>query len=341
MVDQILSQDEVNALLSAVTEGEIETETDSEFHDGDVIPYDLTSQDRIIRGRMPTLDIINDRFARNFRVTLSNQLRRIIDINMESTSLTKFGEFLNSLPIPSCLNLIKFSPLHGVGLLVFEAKLLYSLANLFFGGSELGKVKVEGREFSPIELQLVKRLVNLMIQDLSAAWKPVHPVDIQFLRTEINPQFVGVVSPSDVIISVAFEIELEKTRGKIFIMIPYSTIEPIRERLSSTVHSEQLEVDKSWQKRIINNVAVSPVQCKTMLGKAEISLRELINLKVGDVIELDNNIAEELVFYVQDVPKILGFPVVSHNKYAIQVSKFFEVAQFFNIKDKVIKESKD
>ncbi len=333
MVDQILSQDEVNALLNAVTEGEIETETDQEYGDSDVIPYDLTSQDRIIRGRMPTLDIINDRFARNFRITLSNQLRRIVDINMESTSITKFGEFLNSLPIPSCLNLIKFNPLHGVGLMIFEAKLLYSLANLFFGGSELGKVKVEGREFSPIELQLVKRLIILMISDLGNAWKPVYPVDIQYLRTEINPQFVAVVPPSDVIIAVTFEVELEKTRGKIFLMIPYSTIEPIRDRLNSSIHSEQLEVDKSWQKRIINNVSGATVNSKVMLGTTEISLRELMELKVGDVIELDNDVSEELSLFVQGIPKCKGYPVISHNKYALQVNKFFSREHLFIKKD--------
>lgn len=332
-VDQILSQDEVNALLSAVTEGEIKTETDQESSSAEVSQYDLTSQDRIIRGRMPTLDIINDRFSRNFRISLSNHLRRVVDINMESTSLTKFGEFLNSLPIPSCLNLIKFSPLHGIGLLVIEAKLLYSLANLFFGGSELGKLKVEGREFSPIELSLVKRLVISMITDLSAAWKPVFPLEIQFLRTEINPQFVGVVSPSDVVISVSFEVELEKTRGKIFLMIPYSSIEPIRDRLTSTIHSEQLEVDKSWQKRIINNVAVAQITGNVILGKTEITVSELLGLKVGDVIELDNDVVKELIFYVQGIPKMMGVPVISHNKYALQINKFFSVDQFFNKKD--------
>jgi len=332
--DQVLSQDEVNALLSAVTEGEIETETDEEYSDSDVVLYDLTSQDRIIRGRMPTLDIIHDRFARNFRISLSNSLRRIIDINMESTSLTKFGEFLNSLPIPSCLNLVKFHPLHGIGLLIFEAKLLYSLANLFFGGSELGKVKVEGREFSPIELQLVKRLVILMIHDLTAAWKNVYPVDIQFLRTEINPQFVGVVPPTDVVVAVTFEVELDKTRGKIFLMIPYSSIEPIRERLSSAIHSEQLEVDKSWQKRIITNVSGAHIKGKAILGTSEISVKEMMHLKVGDVIELNNDVSDELTFYVEGIPKFLGYPVISHNKYALQISKFFTVNQFFIKNDK-------
>ncbi len=331
--EQILSQDEVNSLLSAVSEGEIETESDAQYMDGDVIPYDLTSQDRIIRGRMPTLDIINDKFARNFRLSLSNNLRRIIDINMESTTITKFGEFLNSLPIPSCLNLLRFEPLMGVELLIIEAKLLYSLANLFFGGSELGRVKVEGREFSPIELKLVKRLVEMMISDLTSAWKPVFPVDIQFLRTEINPQFVGVMPPTDVVVAITFEVELEKTRGKIFLMIPYSAIEPIREKLSSSIHSEQLKVDQTWQKRIINNLAMSEIEAKVVLGKTQITVQELIDLKVGDVIEFNNDATDELVVSMANIPKVKGVPVVSHNKYSIKVNKFYEVDKFFKKKD--------
>lgn len=328
MAEQVLSQDEVNALLSAVSEGEIETETYEEYDDAEIVNYDLTSQNRIIRGRMPTLDIIHDRFSRNFRISLSNSLRKIIDISMESTSLTKFGEFLNSLPIPSCLNLLKFNPLHGIGLLIFEAKLLFSFANLFFGGTELGKVKIEGREFSPIELQLVKRLVAMMVVDLQKAWKPVFPLDIQFLRTEINPQFVGVVPPTDVVVAVTFEVELEKSRGKIFLMMPYSTLEPLRERLSSSLHSEQLEVDKSWQKRIIANLADAKIESNVILGKNEISVEDLLKLKVGDVVEFNNEFSEDLPVLIQGIPKMLGTPVVSHNKYAMKINKFLKVNKF-------------
>ena len=243
---QVLSQDEVDALLNAVNDDADET-SDFGFDDDssdiesaeNIQPYDLTNQDRVIRGRMPILEIIYERFIRSFRVSLSNSLRKISTISMISTDLLKFGEFVNTLPIPSCMSIIRFNELRGPALVVFESKLAYAIIDSYFGGTDRPFTKIEGKEFTPIELSFMKRVMDMAIIDLEEAWAPVHKIDAQYVRTEINPQFVGVVPPSDVIITTTFEVEFESASGTIMIVVPYSTIEPIKQKLSSRLISSR------------------------------------------------------------------------------------------------------
>jgi len=252
MTEQILSQNEIDALLAAVNDGELDLE--EEKKEGEeveeaaaaAVKYDLLSQDRIIRGRMPTLDIINDRFARQFRITLSNSLRKILQVNVESTSLMKYGEFLNYLPIPSCLNIVRFHPLRGSCILAVETKLVFAFLNNWFGGSTNAQERVEGRDFTSIELMIVRKVVTLVMDDLERAWQPVFPIRGEYVRTEINPQFLAVVAPSDVVVLTSFEIEIDNMRGTVQVVIPYSTVEPIRGHLSSGIQSEGSGEDTSW-----------------------------------------------------------------------------------------------
>ena len=215
---QVLSQDEVDALLSAVGDGDLEEDsTDSsdsgQDEDIHVQSYDLTNQDRVIRGRMPVLEIIYERFIRSYRVSLTNSLRKLSTISMISTDLLKFGEFVNTLPIPSLMCIMRFNELRGPVLMVFESKLAYAIIDSYFGGTDRPFTKLDGKEFTQIELSFMKKVMDMAINDLDEAWSPVHRVDAQYLRTEINPQFVGVVPPSDVIIATTFEVEFESASG--------------------------------------------------------------------------------------------------------------------------------
>ena len=272
-MNQVLSQNEVDALLSAVSDGSLDLGAappaggDAGAGGGaggaidpnalgaiagadepEVAPYDLTNQDRVIRGRMPTLDIIYERFIRLFRISLSNSLRKIASISIISTDLLKFGEFVNTLPIPSCMCIMRFESLRGPALLVFESKLAYALVDSYFGGTDRPYTKIEGKEFTHIELSIIKKVMDLAISDLEEAWAPVHKTKIGFVRTEVNPQYVGVVPPSDVIISTTFEVELENASGTIALVIPYSTIEPIKGKLNQSFQAETDSKDKLWTK---------------------------------------------------------------------------------------------
>lgn len=325
-MNQVLSQSEVDALLAAVSEGEIGNEggetTTTPGDDRVVVVYDLTSQDRIIRGRLPQLDVIYEKFMRSFRVSLSSALRKIAALNHASTDFLKFGEFINTLPMPTCMSVLRFNALRGSALLVIESKLAYALVDSFFGGDDRPYTKIEGKDFTPIELSIVKKVVELAIDDLEAAWASVEKIDCSFVRTEVNPQFVGIVPPTDVVIASTFDVELENANGTITLVIPYSTIEPIKQKLSTGFQVESDQTDKKlWTSIIQDQLLETKVDILVELGQSEITLSELMELKVGDVIALDQDANGEFDVQVEDVKKFKGYYGISHGTVAMQVTK--------------------
>lgn len=320
---QVLSQSEVDALLSAVSDNRVaseETAGADNLKNG-IVQYDLANQDRIIRGRMPTLDIIHDRFIRLFRVTLSNALRKMANISVNSTGPLKFSEFMNSLPLPSCLNILRLDPLRGAAVMVIESKLLYALVDSFFGGNDVPYTKIEGKDFTQIEIKIARRVVLSAIDDLEKAWEPVYPLKIGYSRTEINPQFVAVVPPSDVVIATTFDVELEKVSGTIKIVIPYATLEPIKSKLSVGFQSEQLEVDFIWINRIKEQIMQASANILVKLGEATISIQDLVDLEPGDIIQLDKDATLPLDILVEGVPKFKGLPGLLKGNRAIKITE--------------------
>ena len=321
-MDQVLSQNEVDALLNAVSDGRSDNDAKSkEEAKSNIFEYDLANQDRIIRGRMPTLDIIHDRFIRLFRVSLSAALRKVSNISVNSSGPIKFGEFMNSLPLPSCLNIIKIEPLRGTAVIVLESKLLYALVDSLFGGADVPYTKIEGKDFTPIEIKVARRIVMSAIEDLEKAWAPVFPISIQYLRTEINPQFVAIVPPSDVVISTTFDVELEKMSGTIKIAIPYSTLEPIKSKLSVGFQNEQLEVDHIWINRIKNQIMNVNTNVSAQLGNCWISMEDILNLKKGDILLLDKDADKAIDIKIENVLKFQGVPGVSKGNKAVKISE--------------------
>jgi flagellar motor switch protein FliM len=292
--------------------------------EGELQTYDLTNQDRVIRGRMPTLDIIYERFIRLYRISLSNALRKFASISVISTDLLKFGEFVNTLPIPSCMCIVRFEALKGPALLVYESKLAYALIDSFFGGTDRPFTKIEGKEFTRIELSIMQKVMDLAIKDLEDAWAPVHESKISFVRTEVNPQFVGVVPPSDVIISTTFEVELENATGTIAVVIPYSTLEPIKSKLNASFQTEGDKSDKEWLIKLTEHLKQTDSNVKVNLGNATITVGDLVNLNVGDIIPLGQDADGELDLLIEDVPKFKCFFGVSRGNRAIQVTREIE-----------------
>jgi len=306
-MNKVLSQEEVDALLKGLTGGEVEAETDEPGDDSGVVPFDLSNQDRIIRGRMPVLEIINDRFARLASNALANAMRKRVDVNPISIDMSKFGDFMRSLPVPTSINIFKIDPLRGSAIMVVDTRLVFALVENFFGGSG-SQPKIEGRDFTPIEQAIIKRVVKLLLQNMEASWKPVHEVKIEYVRTEINPQFAAIVPPSDVVVVISFEVELDNALGSLVICLPYATIEPIRSKLYAAYQSERLEVDHAWISRFKERLMEVPVEFKVVLGKTKITPRQLLNLEVGDILLLDTDEDDLLPGYVQEVLKFHGKP---------------------------------
>lgn len=348
-MSQVLTQAEVDALLSAVSEGGFEgggaggapkaesrptgsaesvpsmldfgAVATAPAEQVEVTPYDLTNQDRVVRGRMPTLDIIYERFIRLYRISLSNALRKIASISIISTDLLKFGEFVNTLPIPSCMCIMRFESLRGPAVLVFESKLAYALVDSFFGGTDRPYTKIEGKEFTRIELSIMQKVMDLAIHDMEEAWAPVHKTDITFIRTEVNPQFVGVVPPGDIIISTTFEVELENASGTIALVIPYSTIEPIKNKLNASFQTEADRGDKEWTTKLEVHLENAEANLQVNLGSALITVGDLVNLNVNDIIPLTQDADGEMEVLVEGVPKFKCLFGVSRGNRAVQITR--------------------
>lgn len=328
---QILSQDEVDALLNAVNDGDdgdllgggdgLSDLDDVDEGNENIQPYDLTNQDRVIRGRMPILEIIYERFIRSFRVSLSNSLRKISTISMISTDLLKFGEFVNTLPIPSCMCIVRYNELRGPALIVFESKLAYAIIDSYFGGTDRPFTKIEGKEFTSIELSFMRKVMDMAINDLEEAWAPVHKIDAQYVRTEINPQFVGVVPPSDVIIATTFEVEFESASGTIMIVVPYSTIEPIKQKLSSSFQTDNDMGDTIWTTAMNDHILETKANMIVKLGETNITVGDLVNLEVGDIIPLEQEASGIVSVEVEGVEKYGCLIGTYKGSRAVQISK--------------------
>ena len=285
MADNFLSQDEVDALLKGVT-GEIDDAPEEAVDPAAARPYNLATQERIVRGRMPTLEIINERFARQLRIGLYNFLRRNVEISVGTVRVTKYSEFIRNLVVPTNLNLVHFKPLRGTALMVFNPDLVFLMVDNLFGGDGRFHTRVEGRDFTQTEHRIIQRVLNIVFEAYSKSWEPIYPIEFEFVRSEMNTQFANIATPNEVVVTVTFAIELGQVSGEIHFCIPYSMIEPIKDLLTSALQAENLEVDKRWIRLMRQQIQLAEVEIVADLGTAQVSLRDIVNLKVGDVIPL-------------------------------------------------------
>lgn len=321
---QVLSQGEVDALLRGVSEGQIETETDVPEEVLGVVPYDLTSQEKIVRGRLPTLDIINQMFSRLFRNSFSTLMRKSADISTVSTDSLKFGEFLRSLPVPSSLHVFRMEPLRGFGLMVIESRLVFSFVDNFFGGTGTSDINILGRDFSAIEIRMTRNVVQTALEDWERAWKTVHPLSCSYVRSEVNPQFAAIVPPTDVVLVIVFDIEMENFSGSVTICLPYAMIEPIINKLKANFQSEQMEVDQVWVNRLRGELMQTEVELVAELGQVQITPKDILRLKVGDVMMLGKDVSDPLHISIEGNTKFRGYSGVSRGMKAVQITQVLQ-----------------
>ncbi len=296
-MQDLLSQDEIDALLHGVDDGAIDTDEDADS--GQATTYDLSSQDRIIRGRMPTLEMINERFSRYTRVSLFNMLRRSADVSIGGIQIVKFGEYVHSLYVPTSLNMVKVRPLRGTALFVLDAKLVFKLVDNYFGG-EGRHAKIEGREFTATELRIVHLVLEQVFVDLKEAWKSIYKVDFDYLGSEVNPSLANIVSPSEVVVVNTFHVELEGGGGDLQIALPYSMIEPIRDMLDSGLKSDVDEIDERWVRSMREDVLDIKVKMNCRVVERQIPLGEIIDLQAGDIIPIE--LPESMVVTANRIP---------------------------------------
>jgi flagellar motor switch protein FliM len=314
---EILSQDEIDALLQGVDSGEVATEGGDQALDDELRPYDFASEDRIVRGRMPTLEMVNERFARLFRVSLFNLLRRSPEITVGSVQMLKFSEYVQSLFMPASMNLVKIRPLRGNALFTFDPKLIFAVVDKFFGGNGQVPAKIEGRDFTPTELRLVEMILHQVFENLKEAWSPVLALQFEHVGSEVNPHFANIVSPREVVVVTVFQVDLDGSGGDFHLALPYSMIEPIRELLHAGIQSDRGERDERWMSSLREELETSNVELSATVAQARISLAELIKLQPGDIIPLD--MPETAVATVEDIPVFRAKLGVSRGYLALKV----------------------
>ena len=335
----LLSQDEIDALLHGVDSGEVETNTDDVLDPAQAREYDFASQDRIVRGRLPTLEMINERFARYLRTSLFNMLRRSADISVSGVQMLKFSEFVHSLFVPTSLNITRLSPLRGKSLFVLDPKLVFSIVDNFFGGSGRFHSKIEGRDFTPTETRVIQMLLGIAYKDLKSAWQPVMDIEFEYLSSEVNPQFANIVSPSEVVVVTTFNVDLDSGGGDFSICLPYSMLEPIRELLDAGVQSDRGERDESWELAMREEVMGAAVEISSVLGEATLPLRVLAGLQVGDIIPLD--VKDTVEVCAENLPIFRGQLGVHNNSYSIKISEWIERTSARQLHDLLVQPGQD
>ena len=293
----LLSQDEIDALLHGVDDDE---EIEAADANQDARAYDFSSQDRIVRGRMPTLEIVNERFARHLRISMFNMMRRAAEVSINGVQMLKFGEYVHTLFVPTSLNMVRFRPLKGTALITMEARLVFILVDNFFGGDGRFHAKIEGREFTPTERRIVQLLLKIIFEDYKEAWAPVMDVEFDYLDSEVNPAMANIVSPTEVVVVSSFHIEVDGGGGDFHITMPYSMIEPIRELLDAGVQSDTQDTDMRWSQALRDEIMDVDVGMDATVVEHKMSLKQVFELNVGDVIPVE--LPEHVVLKVEDLP---------------------------------------
>jgi flagellar motor switch protein FliM len=298
-LSDLLSQEEIDALLHGVDDVD-EEELDASESDGSAMEYDFSSQDRIVRGRMPTLEIVNERFARHMRVSLFNMMRRSAEVSINGIQMIKFGEYIHTLFVPTSLNMVRFRPLKGTGLITMEARLVFILVDNFFGGDGRYHAKIEGREFTPTERRIIQMLLKLIFEDYKEAWAPVMDVSFEYLDSEVNPAMANIVSPTEVIVISSFHIELDGGGGDFHVSLPYSMLEPIRELLDAGVQSDKEDTDLRWSKALRDEIMDVQVTLSTHMMDLKLTLGDIMELEPGYVIPIE--MPEHITVLIEDLP---------------------------------------
>jgi flagellar motor switch protein FliM len=317
MSHDFLSQDEVDALLKGVNgeADEVQAVTDP----SEVRPYNLATQERIVRGRMPTLEIINERFARQMRLGLFNFMRRTAEISVGPIRITKYNEFIRNLVVPTNLNMVQAKPLRGTALFIFDPNLVFLVVDNLFGGDGRFHTRVEGRDFTQTEQRIIQRLLGVMFEEYEKSWKPVFELKFEFLRSEMNTQFANIATPNEVVVVTTFNIEFGPTSGEFHICMPYAMIEPVRDLLYSSMQGDHLEVDKRWLRLLTQQVQTAEVELTATLGHTAVTFNQILKMKPGDVIGFD--IPEAITAAVDGVPVMECHYGLFNGQYALKVEK--------------------
>ncbi|MCX7613590.1 MAG: flagellar motor switch protein FliM [Caldimicrobium sp.] len=324
-MEKVLSQEEIDALLSGLDSGKIDT-TPEGREEKEARSFDFKNYSISTRLKIPGIDVVNDHLARSLRLGFSTLLKEMVDLTSIPTQMERFKDFMNKIPVPTSIHIFKLEPLKGNALLIIDAPLVFIFVERFLGGGERRIIKVEGREFTPIEQRLIRRVVNMIFLELEKAWKNIYPVKPKYVRGEVNPQFARVLQPEETVLVTGFNVDLESLSGKILFCYSFSSFQPIKDKLYSPYQIEEV-IDAKWKRALEQAIFNSQVTLKVLLSKGQITLEDLLRLEIGDVILLDKKADEPVEVLIEDVPKMSGKLGVYKRHMALRIDNFITLAE--------------
>jgi flagellar motor switch protein FliM len=335
-MDDILSQDEVDALLRGMGDGDVETENDDSTDSNSAKTYDFTNQERIIRGRLPALDIINERFARGFQRHFNEMILSSVEVTAGEVKIIKMIDYLRNLFVPTSLNLYRINPLNGVSLFTLDSKLIFTAVDIYFGGTGLLPFKIEGREYTPVEMSMIKSILDISTENMRKAWAPVMDVEIEYMHSEMNPKFAGIVDATDMIVVSPINVRFEGVEGRVDIVMPYAMLEPVRDKLEEGMQNLQGETDNRWSKTLREESKNIEVTLSASLAEIAMDMSDILNMEKGDIIPIE--MPKLVTIKAEDIAVARGKIGISHDKKAIKIEQVLHHPAY---QDRMVENVKD
>ena len=320
MPDQLLTQEEIDALLSAMDKGDVDLEAEKQSKT-EAVSYSLTAQNIILRDQFYALEEVYDKFVTVMNQMLSASLQRSIDVEYVSAEMTTYQEFIKEFSSPTCFQIISMQPLLGSGLLVIEPDLVFSLIDCMFGGD--GKPTSTLRDFTSIEQRMIDKLTIEILSRLEQAWSTVYRLQFALEKTETKPEFLHLLAPEDSLIDIVFSIQGEEFSGNLHLAISYLTLEPIKNKLSAQ-YLQKKDMQHTWDSQLQKLLQDTPVMLIVELGRTTKTVKHLLDLHVGEIVKLDKGPEDLISIKVDHVPKFLGYPGVIKGNRAVEISRLIQ-----------------
>ena len=327
-MEQLLSQDEIDALLKGISDGDIETAKEGEPEAAAAAPertdaqvFDFAKYTKGRKERLSALEFISDRLSKSLRSALTLFLEREVDINVTPTQYTEYGEFIKTLPLPTNMNIVITDNLKGFFIVIFDAKLIFCVLETVFGSNTITVPKIEGREFTKIEFNVIKKLVDLVSVEMEKAWEPVYEIRCKYSRSEINPNYITMVSQEETVVILEFSIEIADVVSWMKLCMPYGILETIKGYLISTPSREDMEMRAKWFQKLQGSINDVPLELRAVLGKKKLTVQEFLKMKKETVIITDSSVDEPIDVTIMDTTKFKGRMGIWRGNKAVKIEQ--------------------
>lgn len=335
-MDDILSQDEVDALLRGMGDGDVDTENDDLSDASEAKSYDFTNQERIIRGRLPALDIINERFARGFQRHFNEMILASVEVTAGEVKIIKMIDYLRNLFVPTSLNIYRVNPLNGIALFTLDSKLIFTAVDIYFGGTGLLPFKIEGREYTPVEMSMIRSILDIATEHMRRAWAPVMDIEIEYMHSEMNPKFAGIVDATDMIVVSPINVRFEGVEGRVDLVMPYAMLEPVRDKLEEGIQNLQGDTDNRWSRTLREESRNIEVCLSATLAEVTMDMQDILKMEKGDIIPI--NMPKFITLKAEEIAVARGKVGVSNDKKAVKIEQIvrhpaYQERMIENVKD--------